>query len=558
MQQYQSHCFPKNLIRFLLCVWNSELTGDLKYFVNGLKCFADILIKDGDDAIKITQINQPLRSIPGLMNFVVSAHDLLDSKDLTREEYATLVIAIFAGHTVIKALHHLFQNRLFRFKNTLNEFHAENSFHLRDLVRIAKKPGLRMPQDSSMLKKPSSTDVISPVAKSVKQTQHGREYLPRDLTRLEKIASTDAIISMDKDAEEAQHGSKVLNIKITGPDKTTGNVANSKDQLGITDEERPFIQGNFHNSVEEEFHLHRTPPDLCEAKPPMLAMCDWDEREAESIQRQRVKIKYEAEIIRLRYQILIAKNLDLMMLQDSSKKIASTDAIISMAKEVKEAQHGSKVLNIKITGPDKTTGNVANSKDQLGITDEEWPLIQGNFHNSVEEEFHLHRTPPDLCEAKPPMLATCDWDEHEAERIQRPYVKIKAPGGGCVVMNSLIAKGIGSKTSPSSLAPRSRASAILATITDIADEGGGTRAVGLEPSLLHSPTLEVVLNNSITSWGFRPSSLSVVAKVGTVKMLEATQTEECGISADAANAGIPTGSVGDYLSKAILVLLCVS
>ena len=237
-------------------------------------------------------------------------------------------------------------------------------------------------------------------------------------------------------------------------------------------------------------------------------------------------------------------------------KSASTDAIISKAKDVKEAQHGSKVLNIKITGPDKTTWNFANAKDQLGITDEEWSFIQGNFHNSVEEEFL--RTPPDTCEVKPPMLAKCDWDERGAESIQRQYVKIKAPGGGCIVMNSLIAKGIGIKTSPSSLAQRSRASAILATITAKADRGGESKAVGLEPSLLHSPTLEVVLNNSSASWGYRPCSWNVVAKIGSMKMLEATQNEERGISADAANAGIPTGSVGDYLSKAILVLLCVS
>ena len=56
-------------------------------------------------------------------------------------------------------------------------------------------------------------------------------------------------------------------------------------------------------------------------------------------------------------------------------KTASTDAIISKANDVKEAQHGSKVLNIKITGPDKMTWNVANAKDQLGITDEEWSFI---------------------------------------------------------------------------------------------------------------------------------------------------------------------------------------
>ena len=224
-----------------LCfVWNSESTGDLKHFVNGLKCFADILIKDGDDAIKITQENQPLRTIPGLMNFVTSAEDLFDSKDLTRQEHATLVVAIFAGHTMIEALQHLFQNRRFRFKCTPDEFHAENSFHLRDLVRIAKKLGLRMTQDSSMLKKPSSTDVISPVAKGVKQTQHGPEDLPQDSAMLKKTFSTDPNISMAKDVEEALHGSKVLKIKITGPEKTILFVQVNRD-----DEIIGFLRGKY-------------------------------------------------------------------------------------------------------------------------------------------------------------------------------------------------------------------------------------------------------------------------------------------------------------------------
>jgi hypothetical protein len=45
----------QNLISLLLCVWNSELTGDLMHFVNGLKSFAELLIDHGDDAIVIKE-----------------------------------------------------------------------------------------------------------------------------------------------------------------------------------------------------------------------------------------------------------------------------------------------------------------------------------------------------------------------------------------------------------------------------------------------------------------------------------------------------------------------
>jgi len=52
----------QNLTSLLLCVWNSELTGDLMYFVNGIKSFAELLIDHGDDAVVIKE------GIRGLIN----------------------------------------------------------------------------------------------------------------------------------------------------------------------------------------------------------------------------------------------------------------------------------------------------------------------------------------------------------------------------------------------------------------------------------------------------------------------------------------------------------
>ena len=950
---------PKNLIRFLLCVWNSESTGDLKYFVNGLKYFADILIKDGDDAIKITQENQPLRTIPGLMNFVESAEDLFDSKDLTRQEHATLVIAIFAGHTMIEALQHLFQNLRFHFECTPDEFHAENSFHLRDLVRFAKKLGLRMPQDSSMLKKPSSTDVTSPSAAEliinaiaefyrVEAAFDGKitDDVVRTLTKanaenLDVVISEnlahqqlklraqlilamirqldtfeerfgvpvpDSVIeSLDSisllkgkaygeimhAAEEKVREAKVpsfeirrtdLRAKLADPEidlaelSMSGTLSAGVDLLTnlfddedekvrvaalwlkaaayierpdpVTEVTREFVcvldpydganiiqtkraiarrvgstyaydflrllevgliqEWDTYLTSLSEPHFPSMPTNIFEAQELLegadgdlvpgkreigtnkVGMVAWlvnmkipeypsgrivfiyndvtvqsgsfgvpeDElffkaskfARMNKIPRVYISCNYGARIglvenLKPKFNIKFvddatpSKEFKNLYLTDdvhkalhegminvekvpegwANKDIIGTNEGIGVenlqgrgkiAGETSRAYDeiftlsyvtgrsvgigaylvrlGQRVIQMK-QGPMLLTGygalnkllgrDVYTSNDQLGgpqvmypngctheVVDDDqqgvrsiiqWlsfvpkttdatPAVRlssdpvnrdvawkptptpydprlmlsgtddaGGFFDKGSFKEYLpgwvksvfmgrgrlggipmgviavetrlveriipadpadpnsresvmpqagqilfpdssYRTPPDTCEAKPPMLATCDWDERGAESIQRQYVKIKAPGGGCVDMNSLIAKGIGIKTSPSSLAQRSRASAILATITDKAEGGAESKAVGLEPSLLHCPTLEVVLNNSSASWGFRPSSWNVVAKIGTLKMLEATQNEERGISADAANAGIPTGSVGDYLSKAILVLLCVS
>ena len=146
---------------------NSEITGDLNYFINGLKYFAQILIEDGIDDLEIEEGIQPFWTASGLINFITSAEDLFRSADLTRQQYATLVNAVFAGQSLIKALYHVFKNRRFLFKNVLDEHHAMSNIHLRDLVRIAKQNHVvTTPQDSS-------SAAISPKKNDFEHAQHG-------------------------------------------------------------------------------------------------------------------------------------------------------------------------------------------------------------------------------------------------------------------------------------------------------------------------------------------------------------------------------------------------
>jgi hypothetical protein len=119
-----------------LC-WNSDLTGDLVYFVNALKTFAEYLIMNGDHPIVFRRGIQELRTISGFINFITSAEDLLKSGDLTREGYVNLVNYTFADRTLFATLHHLYQKPNFRYYND-NEFLQESKYHLRDLVHMAK------------------------------------------------------------------------------------------------------------------------------------------------------------------------------------------------------------------------------------------------------------------------------------------------------------------------------------------------------------------------------------------------------------------------------------
>ena len=79
----------------------------------------------------------------------------------------------------------------------------------------------------------------------------------------------------------------------------------------------------------------------------------------------------------MRYQILIAENLDLKMPQDSSKKTASTDAIISMVKVIKETQL-SKVLIINYVASPGIDGNIGHNANQSNLLLTNAPYISAS------------------------------------------------------------------------------------------------------------------------------------------------------------------------------------
>ncbi|KAL3786295.1 hypothetical protein ACHAW5_001908 [Stephanodiscus triporus] len=126
---YQDHsCILKRALFHL-----SETTGDLNYFINPLKYFAQVLlIENGIDDMEMKKGIQPFWTASGLINFLSSAEDLFLSDNLTRQEYATLVNAVFEERPLIEALYHVFENpRILDMKN------AENHLHLDDLLRMA-------------------------------------------------------------------------------------------------------------------------------------------------------------------------------------------------------------------------------------------------------------------------------------------------------------------------------------------------------------------------------------------------------------------------------------
>ena len=113
------------------------MTGDIQYFVDGLKSIADILINHDESASKDGEGDGTSRTIAGLFNFAVSAETLLSSEELTRYEYATLVHAIFAGCSLAQVLNDIYQNTCFLSKYGSDE-HLVQSMHLRDVLGHAK------------------------------------------------------------------------------------------------------------------------------------------------------------------------------------------------------------------------------------------------------------------------------------------------------------------------------------------------------------------------------------------------------------------------------------
>ena len=82
----------------------------MKYFVQGLKAIAQILLRDEFDDSTV-DMKQPMKmTIFGLTNFVTCADGLYESGDVTAQEYATLLNAIFSGHAGIESLFDLYHN----------------------------------------------------------------------------------------------------------------------------------------------------------------------------------------------------------------------------------------------------------------------------------------------------------------------------------------------------------------------------------------------------------------------------------------------------------------
>jgi hypothetical protein len=96
------------------------------HYVNGLKSFAELLIDHGDDVIVFKEGIQSLSSISGLINFASSAKKLFESGDLPRQEYATLVNAIFTGHSEVQSVY---------------ETLGRSTIDVRDVVRLVNSKG---------------------------------------------------------------------------------------------------------------------------------------------------------------------------------------------------------------------------------------------------------------------------------------------------------------------------------------------------------------------------------------------------------------------------------
>jgi hypothetical protein len=128
---------PNKLINFSYRFLISTLTGDLQYFVDGLKSIADILINHDESASKDGDGDGISRTIAGLFNFAVSAETLLSSEELTQYEFATLVHAIFAGRSLAQVLIDIYQNHCFLSKYSSDE-HLVQSMRLYDVLGNAK------------------------------------------------------------------------------------------------------------------------------------------------------------------------------------------------------------------------------------------------------------------------------------------------------------------------------------------------------------------------------------------------------------------------------------
>lgn len=116
------------------------------YFIRGLKAIANILlgtkaapeIDVSDNYYNTTCPKNESMSIFGITDFVISAEELYESNDLTKQEYVTLLHAIIVGHASVLALFDLYHNPDFLLACDSDE-DIQSSLCLRDLYHLGKK-----------------------------------------------------------------------------------------------------------------------------------------------------------------------------------------------------------------------------------------------------------------------------------------------------------------------------------------------------------------------------------------------------------------------------------
>lgn len=131
-------------LRFSHFFVGSVYTDDMKHFVQGLKAMAKILLsvkalpaidEDGPD---VPGTNESAMTVFGLTDFIVCADELFESNDLTAQQYATLLDAIFSGHSAVLSLFDLYHNPDFLLACDSDD-DLRGSLCLRDLHHLARQ-----------------------------------------------------------------------------------------------------------------------------------------------------------------------------------------------------------------------------------------------------------------------------------------------------------------------------------------------------------------------------------------------------------------------------------
>lgn len=127
-------------------------TGDMKYFVQGLKTIAKVLhgtkalSSSANDISDCTIANTKPTSVTifGLTDFVISTDELFDSNDITAQCYVTLLNAIFLGHSSVQSLFDLYHDPDFLLACDSDK-DLRQSLCMRDLLHLGKKLVLDQP-----------------------------------------------------------------------------------------------------------------------------------------------------------------------------------------------------------------------------------------------------------------------------------------------------------------------------------------------------------------------------------------------------------------------------